>query len=296
MTPARPRKVGLVVARALRYRGARLAAAMAREQALETSRRELVAWISHDLRTPLTGLRAMAEALEDGVVPDPSVYYARIRTEVERLDALVTDLFELSRIQAGVLPLARSPMSVHDLVDEALGCADLLARERGVRLIGHVRDPLPIDVDGRAMGRVLANLLANAIDRTPAGGAVAVAARREADNVVLSVSDGCGGIPVDDLPRVFDAGWRGAGERATPAGAGLGLAIVRGLVEAHSGQTSVRNVPGGCRFEVVLPVARGADAARKTTPPSDRVLTVEAGPQPRILAISPASGPEEAGF
>jgi|SRR5882757_6363917 len=267
-------KVGLLVVRALRYRGAKLAASREREQALETSRRELVAWISHDLRTPLTGLRAMAEALEDGLVHDPSVYYARIRTEVERLNAMVTDLFELSRIQAGVLALERSPMSVYDLVDEALGCADLLARERGVRLIGDVRDPLPIEVDGRAMSRVLANLLANAIHRTPTDGAVAVAARREADQVVLSVSDGCGGIPADDLPRVFDAGWRGAGARATPAGAGLGLAIVRGIVEAHSGRTAVRNVPGGCRFEVVLPMARGAEAAR--TESADR------GPDSRV--------------
>jgi signal transduction histidine kinase len=107
----------------------------------QASRRELAAWISHDLRTPLTGLRLMAEALEDGMVADPSVYYARIRIEVERLNAMVGDLFELSRIQAGVLPLALSLMSVYDLVDDALGGADLLARELGVRLIGDVMDP-----------------------------------------------------------------------------------------------------------------------------------------------------------
>jgi len=242
--------------------GAKLAASRKREHALETSRRELVAWIAHDLRTPLTGLRAMAEALEDGIVDDPSVYYARIRTEVERLNAMVGDLFELSRIQAGVLPLALSPMSVHDLVDDALGGADLLARELGVRLIGDVMDPLPIEVDGRAMTRVLVNLLANAIHRTPADGTVAVAARREADTAVLSVTDGCGGIPADDLPRVFDTGWRGKGARTPPAGAGLGLAIVRGIVEAHSGRTAVQNVLGGCRFEVILPVAGRCEAAR----------------------------------
>jgi signal transduction histidine kinase len=262
--------------------GAKLAASREHEQAQETSRRELMAWISHDLRTPLAGLRAMAEALEDGMVPDPSVYYARIRTEVERLNAMVGDLFELSRIQAGVLPLALSHMSVYDLVNDALEGADLLAREHGVRLIAEVRDPLPIEVDGHAMTRVLTNLLANAIHRTPAEGIVTVAARREADTVVLSVTDGCGGIPADDLPRVFDAGWRGTGPRgtgprgtgprgtgprgtgprATPVGAGLGLAIVRGIVEAHSGQTTVHNVAGGCRFEVVLPVARRSEAAQ----------------------------------
>jgi signal transduction histidine kinase len=258
--------------------GAKLAASREREHALETSRRELVAWISHDLRAPLVGLRAMAEALEDGMVDDPSVYYARIRTEVERLNAMVGDLFQLARIQAGVLPLALSPMSVYDLVDDALGGADLLAREHGVRLIGDVMDPLPIEVDGHAMTRVLANLLANAIHQTPADGTVAVAARREADTVVLSVTDGCGGIPADDLLRVFDTGWRGEGARPTPAGAGLGLAIVRGIVEAHSGRTAVQNVSGGCRFEVVLPMARRCEAAQTERAHRKRV-PIPAGPR-----------------
>jgi signal transduction histidine kinase len=234
---------------------AKLAASRERERALEASRRELVAWISHDLRTPLAGLRAMAEALEDGMVYDPTVYHARIRAEVERLSAMVGDLFELSRLQAGVLPLALSRMSVYDLVGDALAGADPLAREHGVRLIGDVVDPVPIEVDGREITRVMANLLVNAINRTPADGTVAVAARREADSVVLSVTDGCGGIPAEDLPRVFDTGWRGTGARNPVAGAGLGLAIVRGIVEAHSGRAAVRNVPGGCRFEVVLPAA-----------------------------------------
>ncbi|MBV9022422.1 MAG: HAMP domain-containing histidine kinase [Streptomycetaceae bacterium] len=242
--------------RELAATSAKLAAARERERALEASRRELVAWISHDLRTPLAGLRAMAEALEDGMVHNPSEYHARIRTEVERLSAMVSDLFELSRIQAGVLPLALSRMSVYDLVGDALAGADPLARKHGVRLVGDVVDPVPVEVDGREMMRVLANLLVNAIHRTPADGTVAVAARREADTVVLSVTDECGSIPAEDLPRVFDTGWRGTGARTPPAGAGLGLAIVRGIVEAHSGRAAVRNVPGGCRFEVVLPAAR----------------------------------------
>jgi signal transduction histidine kinase len=237
---------------------AKLAASRERERALDASRRELVAWVSHDLRAPLTGLRAMAEALEDGMVYDPTVYYARIRVEVERLSDMVGDLFELSRLHAGVLPLALSCMSTYDLVDDALAGAHPLAREHGVRLVGDAVDPVPIEVDGREMTRVIANLLVNAINFTPAEGTVAVAARREADSVVLSVTDGCGGIPAEDLARVFDTGWRGAGVRTAEGGAGLGLAIVRGIVEAHSGRTAVRNVPGGCRFEVVLPAAARA--------------------------------------
>ncbi|MBZ3906203.1 MULTISPECIES: sensor histidine kinase [Streptomyces] len=234
---------------------AKLAASRERERALESSRRELVAWISHDLRTPLAGLRAMAEALEDGVATDPDRYLRQIRTEVDSLDTMVGDLFELSRIHAGSLTLSFSRMSLYDLVGDALAGADPLAREHGVRLVGHRVDPVPVEVDGKEMSRVLANLLVNAIRRTPADGTVAVAAEQASDGVLLSVTDGCGGIPEEDLPRVFDTGWRGTHARTPPAGAGLGLAIVRGIVEAHRGQASVRNIPGGCRFEVVLPAA-----------------------------------------
>ncbi|MFF1791405.1 sensor histidine kinase [Kitasatospora sp. NPDC058243] len=252
---------------------ARLAESRAREQALEHSRRELVAWISHDLRTPLAGLRAMAEALEDGVAEDPDRYLVRIGTEVERLTGMVDDLFELSRIQAGALALSLTRVSVYDLVDDALAGAYPLARRRGVRLEGRqvADEPAaaePVEVDSGEITRVLGNLLVNAIRSTPADGVVAVAARREADEVVLSVTDGCGGIPEQDLPRVFETGWRGGSAR-TPrrddgraagepgeSGAGLGLAIVRGIVEAHAGRAEVRNVAGGCCFEIALPAPR----------------------------------------
>ncbi|WP_431961718.1 sensor histidine kinase [Actinacidiphila sp. bgisy160] len=241
--------------RELAATSAKLAASRERERALEESRRELVAWISHDLRTPLAGLQAMTEALEDGIVDDPSVYHARIRAEVERMSGMVGDLFELSRIQAGVLALNTARVSVYDLVGDALAGAAALAKEHGVRIIGDGVEPVPVEVDGREMSRVLTNLLVNAIHRTPADGTIAVSARREANSVVVSVTDGCGGIPAEDLPRVFDTGWRGTDARTPPAGAGLGLAIVRGIVEAHKGRAAVRNVPGGCRFEVRLPAA-----------------------------------------
>ncbi|GAA0493883.1 HAMP domain-containing sensor histidine kinase [Streptomyces sp. NPDC046215] len=243
--------------RELAVTSARLAESRERERALDASRRELVAWISHDLRTPLAGLRAMAEALEDGVAADPPRYFRQMRTEVDRLDTMVGDLFELSRIHAGTLALRPTRMSVYDLVGDALAGAGPLAREHGVRLVGDGVDAVPVEVDGKEMSRVLGNLLVNAVRRTPAGGTVAVAARRAADTVVVSVEDGCGGIPEGELARVFEAGWRGSQARTPPAGAGLGLAIVRGIVEAHAGRATVRNVPGGCRFEVVLPAAAG---------------------------------------
>ncbi|MFE3559186.1 sensor histidine kinase [Streptomyces sp. NPDC059193] len=241
------------LSRELALTSERLAVSRERERALETSRRELVAWISHDLRTPLAGLRAMSEALEDGVVSDPARYHQQMRAEVERLNSMVTDLFELSRIHAGALTLSPTRVSLYDLVGDALAGADALAREQGVRLNGAGVTPLPIEVDGKEMTRVLSNLLVNAIRHTPPDGTVAVAAERRADAVVLSVTDACGGIPEEDLPRVFDTGWRGSQARTPPSGAGLGLAIVRGIVEAHAGQTNVHNVPGGCRFELILP-------------------------------------------
>ncbi|AXK36793.1 sensor histidine kinase [Streptomyces armeniacus] len=244
------------LARQLDDTSGKLAASRERERALEESRRELVAWISHDLRSPLAGLRAMAEALEDGIADDPARYHRQIRGEVERLSSMVNDLFELSRIQAGSLSLSPTRISAYDLVSDAIAGADPLAAERGVRLADDGVEAVPVEVDGKEMTRVLANLLVNAIHRTPADGTVAVSARREADAVVLSVTDGCGGIPADDLPRVFDTGWRGTNARTPPGGAGLGLAIVRGIVEAHAGRAAVRNVPGGCRFEVTLPAAR----------------------------------------
>ncbi|MFE7706628.1 sensor histidine kinase [Streptomyces sp. NPDC057486] len=258
------------LARELAATSAKLDSSRERERALETSRRELVAWISHDLRTPLAGLRAMSEALEDGMAADSGRYLRQIRTEVERMNDMVGDLFELSRIHAGSLTLTPARISVYDLVGDALAGADPLAREHGVRLVGDRIDPVPVEVDSKEMSRVLGNLLINAIRRTPADGTVAVAAQRADGAVVLSVTDGCGGIPEEDLPRVFDTGWRGSHARTPPAGAGLGLAIVRGIVEAHEGRAEVRNVRGGCCFEVTLPVARRPGRPEPKRPPVNR--------------------------
>ncbi len=116
----------------------RLAESRAREQRVETARRELVSWVSHDLRTPLAGLRAMTEALEDGVAPDPQRYHRQVRTEVDRMSRMVDDLFELSRIHAGVLPHEPTPLSLDDLVSEAIAAAEPVARRQGVHLGGRV--------------------------------------------------------------------------------------------------------------------------------------------------------------
>ena len=226
-----------------------------RERLIDQSRRELVAWVSHDLRTPLAGLQAMAESLQDGIAADPARYHRQIHVEATRLCAMVEDLFELSRIQSGTLSLSLDPVDAGDLVSDMVASMEPLARARGVRLAGQAASPLLLHADARELSRALANLVTNAIRYTPENGRVLVAATPEAGGVLLTVADGCGGIPEADLPWVFDLAWRGTQARTPGAdgGAGLGLAIVRGIAEAHHGQVSVVNAGDGCRFEIRLP-------------------------------------------
>lgn len=217
----------------------RLAAGRRREDAAEESRRRLVAWVSHDLRTPLASLRAMAEALEDDLVDDPDRYYRQIRVEVDRMADLVDDLFALARIHADALLLDLADVDVADVVSDSLAVAEPLSSERGVRLRGEAQTGLVLSGDARHLHRVLANLLGNAIRHTGAGDEVRVDARGEGDAVLVAVSDACGGIPDEQMGGLFEAG--------------LGLGIVRGIVHAHGGRVAVRNEGTGCVFEVRLP-------------------------------------------
>jgi signal transduction histidine kinase len=245
-----------------------LAEARDRERALESSRRELVAWVSHDLRTPLAGLRAMAEALEDGVVTDHptiGIYHSQIRRETDRLTLMIDDLFELSRIHAGALRLSCQLVGLGDLIGEALTSTEPLARAKGVRLHGFADARLPVFVDSAEVGRALANLVVNAIRHTPSDGTVEVVGDEDSGMATVRVSDSCGGIPAEHLPRVFDVAFRGETAR-TPApgeGAGLGLSIARGIIEAHSGQIAVSNAGRGCQFVIRLPLAA---APRRSDP------------------------------
>ncbi|MFR9727745.1 sensor histidine kinase [Saccharopolyspora sp. MS10] len=232
----------------------KLAQSRKREQAAEASRRKLVAWISHDLRSPLARLRAMTESIEDGVAEDLPEYCRKIRADADRLTGMVDDLFELSRIQAGALRLNPREVSLEDLVSDAAAGIDVLAEQRGVRLRPGEIQPVPVRVDDKAMTRVFTNLLVNALQYSPEGTAVSVDVRAEDGRAVVLVSDECGGIPPDSLNSVFDMGWRGDAPRKRPGG-GLGLAIVQGIVQAHGGTIAVRNVPGGCCFDVRLPLA-----------------------------------------
>jgi signal transduction histidine kinase len=244
----------------------RLRVATDRERRLEASRRDLVAWVSHDLRTPLAGIRAMAEALEDGLAEDPDRYHVRIRSEVERMSRMVDDLFELSRIHAGAFEIMPESVALGDLVSEAIAGADPIARVRGVRIGGSVEGNVMVRVDPARMSRVLLNLLTNAIRHTPDDGTIEITGRAGIDGVELSVHDACGGIPDDEIAKVFDVAWRGSAARSPEdantkidgTGAGLGLAIVKGIVEAHSGSVAVSNEAPGCRFLVRLPAETAA--------------------------------------
>ena len=239
----------------------RLAASEQRERALERSRRELVAFMSHDLRTPLAGLRALAEGLEDNVIePEPAL--RQMRQTVTRLDGLVGDLFELSRVSSAEARTHADTalVSLVEVAHDVVGELEQHAQQRDVDLRLQTRgddDRLAVTGNGDELTRLLGNLVGNAVRHTAPGGSVVVRAARSADGrTQLSVLDECGGIAEPDLHRVFEAGWRADPERSgADAGAGLGLAIAKGIVESHAGSISVVNVDGGCCFEVALPAA-----------------------------------------
>ena len=225
-----------------------------------------MAWVSHDLRTPLAGLRALTEALEDGVVDDPQLSYKRMHADVDRLATMVDDLFELSRIQSGALAVATERISLDDVVSDCLAALQPLATEQGVELRGHSDRALAVTGNVRELNRALTNLVANAIRHTAGRwhrrrrlrGAVSRRRHRRRRRRPGARSSAAA-FPDSDVPRLFDVGFRGEPARTPQAEpvsrAGLGLAITRGIVEAHRGSVDVHNVPGGCEFTVRLPVA-----------------------------------------
>jgi signal transduction histidine kinase len=241
---------------------AQLQAAFDRQRSLEASRRELVAAVSHDLRTPLSTTRAMVEALSDGVVSEPAEvrrYFGLVQREIQHLSRQIDDLFELSQIDSGALELALDSVDVHTLVSEILAAYEAQARERDLRLDCRVPGPLPpLLADGSRVQRVLRNLVDNALRHTPPGGRVEVSACFLDSSVVLSVSDSGPGVADAERERIFDRFYRGERSRTRESGtvgAGLGLAIARGLVEAHHGKIWVESGPlGGATFHVRLPV------------------------------------------
>jgi signal transduction histidine kinase len=239
----------------LRKTSEALARSREQEDALNRSRRELIAWISHDLRTPLAGLRAMTEALEDDLAPDPHMYYKQMNGAVDRLSSMVDDLFELSRVQAAASNHRVQRVDLGALLQRCVAELEPLSGANGVALCLRLRACAVVLGRADELHRALTNVLANGLRHTPHGGAVHVCADEDGTGAVeITVQDECGGIAEDALPRVFDVGYRGdAARAAADGGAGLGLAITRGVVQAHGGGVSVSNVQAGCRFRIVLP-------------------------------------------
>nr|WP_228513934.1 HAMP domain-containing sensor histidine kinase [Frondihabitans sp. VKM Ac-2883] len=251
-----------VLARELADSDARLRRSRQREARAEAARRELVAWISHDLRTPLAGLRAMTEALQDGVVVDEPRYHGQMAVQVERLGSMIDDLFQLSTIHSGALRLTLRTVSSAELLSDIVTELEPVAAGRGVRLVVSDARDVSLEADADELTRAVANLVMNSIRLSAPNTEIVLSATPDptGDFGVLSVSDSAGGIDETDLGRVFEPGWqantaRTQGVGTTTSGAGLGLAIVNGIVTAHRGRVTVRNIEGGCRFDVFVPAS-----------------------------------------
>jgi signal transduction histidine kinase len=230
-----------------------------KQRELETLRRDLIAWVGHDLQTPLTSMRAILEALSDGVVEEPEMvrrYLLTAQRDVMSLSALIDDLFQMSQLDAGGFPLDRADASLSDLISDTLESFSHLALQHEVKLEGQVNSNVdPVFMDTQAIGRVFNNLISNALRHTPRGGEIKVNARRTGSGVEVTVSDTGEGIRPQDIPHIFERFYRGEKSRNRgTGGAGLGLAIARGILQAHGGDIQVESEVGqGTRFTFHIP-------------------------------------------
>jgi len=219
----------------------------------------LIAAVSHDLRTPLTSIRAMIEALADGVVSDPDTvqrYYGTIRGQIKNLSALIDDLFELSQLETEHVELNLEPVDLNDLLSDVIETMQAHARAKEISLTGTFSKDLPmIQAEFAKIQRVLYNLVQNAIQHTPAGGSISLTSNITTEGIQVDVTDTGVGIAPEDLPRVFDQFFRGEKSRSrATGGTGLGLAIAKRIVEAHGGRIWVESKVGeGARFSFVMP-------------------------------------------
>ncbi len=262
------------LARSFNEMAAQLEAAAAKQKEVESLRRDLIAWVGHDLRTPLASVRAVLEALTDGVVQDEATVQRYLNTaqrDIRSLSLLVEDLFEMAQLDAGGIPLEKQPGSLSDLLSDTIESFATLAQQRGIFLHGEAEPGTgQVVMDMPKIGRVLSNLIGNALRHTPPGGNVAIAVRPQGEKVQVIVSDSGEGIQAEDLPRIFEQFYRGEKSRSrSTGGAGLGLAISKRIVEAHGGTIQAESSPGqGTRFSFILP--RHPDDVRTTPAGKER--------------------------
>jgi signal transduction histidine kinase len=225
----------------------------AKIEAGELQRRNLLADVTHELRTPLSVVRARIEGMVDGVYEPTPEHLELVVEQTRVLARLLDDLALLSKAEAGALSLERERVAPRDLVGDAADAYRAEADERGIGLTASAGEDLPeVDVDRVRIGEVLSNLLANAVRYTPRGGSIRVSAVREGDGVAFDVADTGSGIPPERLAHVFDRFAKSADSR----GSGLGLAIARSLVEAHGGTIAARSDATGTTMRFVLPAGR----------------------------------------
>jgi signal transduction histidine kinase len=230
----------------------------ARDQS-DGARRDLVAAVSHDLRTPITSLRLLAEAVGDEVVDGElrRSYIERMRTHIDALSALIDDLFELSRLEAGDISWSLERVPLGELVGETVEAMQVQAERKGVVVTAEVPAALgPARANPEKLQRVLFNLIQNAIRHTPADGSVVVRAEPVAGQIEIEVADSGDGIAPEERELVFDPFYRGGADASrTSNGAGLGLAVSRAIVEAHGGRIWLPDAPDGTRVRFSLPAA-----------------------------------------
>lgn len=256
------------LARSFNKMAAQLEVAARKQQEAETLRRDLIAWVGHDLRTPLASVRAIVEALADGMVEDPETrarYLDTARRSIHELALLIDDLFAMAQLDAGGFPQNRQLHSLTDLISDTLESFRELAHARGIHLEGAAEEGVdPVMMDARQIGRVLANLVNNGLRYTPPGGTVTIQARKLSGAVQVTVRDTGPGIAPEDLPHIFDQFYRGEKSRSRhTGGAGMGLAIARGFVENHGGKIWAESRPGqGTCIAFTLPAPGEAPPAR----------------------------------
>jgi signal transduction histidine kinase len=237
----------------------RLAHEEAARKSSEEARRQLIAHASHDLRTPVTSLRLLAAAVDDQVVDGPlrREYVHRMLTHIEALSALIDDLFELSRLQAGDISWSLEQVAVGELVDETVAAMRVQAEAKGVAVTADLPARLaPVRGNPERLQRVLFNLIQNAIRHSPADGTVVVRAETLANMIELEVEDRGPGIPDSERGLIFDAFYRGGPDASRSTdGAGLGLAVARAIVDAHGGEIWLPVAPTGTRVRFSVPIA-----------------------------------------
>ena len=230
-----------------------------KQKELDFLRRDLIAWIGHDLQTPLASIRAIIEALADEMVDDPETiqrYLITAKKDVRSLSLLIDDLFQMAQLDAGGLTIHKEMNSISDLVSDTVESFSELAQKQGVQLAGKVAPGFDhFYLDAPRISRVFNNLVTNALRHTPSGGVIDIQVIPQADHAIIEVSNSGEMIPSEDIPFLFERFYRGEKSRSrATGGSGLGLAISKGVVEAHGGTIGVESQLGRTCFFFTLPM------------------------------------------